>query len=228
MTRNSARWMAICSAAVVAGGCSDSSTHTTPFGPTADLRVAQTVWSATTVSVQVGSATAVPIAPGAVSAILKVPVGAQTVHFVPSGGTATGSTRDITFEEGKQYFIVAQDSSGVVVPTVLADTNAIPVPGKSKLRVVHSAALAPALDIWRRQPDYDTLVRVQFPFPYRAVSPYIQSDPGDWHVTVSHENLTDTLYASPTITVADGKLVTVVVIDSSAAGGVSALVIPDN
>jgi hypothetical protein len=114
------------------------------------------------------------------------------------------------------------------VPTVLADTNAIPVAGKSKLRVIHSASQAPAVDIWRRQPDFDTLVRVQFPFPYRAVSPYILSDPGDWHVTVSHENLTDTLYASGAITVADGKLVTVIVVDSSASGGITALIVPDN
>ncbi len=228
MTRRM-RWLiATGVAAGVIGGCSDYSSTSTGNGQTVDLRIAQTAWSAGSVRIKVGSSYSPAIPPGGVSGIIKVPAGAQSLQIQPTGGTAIGSTRSMTFEAGKQYFIVAQDSSGVVVPTVLADTNAIPVAGKSKLRVIHSAALAPAVDIWRRQPDYDTLIRVQFPFPYRAVSPYLLSDPGNWHVTVSHENLTDTLYASPTIVVGDGKVVTVVVIDSSAAGGIGALVIPDN
>jgi hypothetical protein len=207
--------------------CSDYG-NTTGLPTTADLRIAQTVWSATSLRVQVGSTLSPPILPGALSSVIKVPIGTQSVVIQTTGGTATGSTRSMTFEVGRSYLVVAQDSSGVAVPAVLADTGAAPVTGKSKLRVIHSAALAPAIDIWRRQPDYDTLIRVQFPFAYRAVSPYMLSDPGDWHITVSHENQTDTLFASAAVPVGDGKLVTVIVIDSSAAGGITSIVIADN
>ncbi|MEO8138098.1 MAG: DUF4397 domain-containing protein [Gemmatimonadota bacterium] len=209
-------------------GCSNYSSGPSGGGQTADLRIAQTVWSATSLRVRVGTTWSAPILPGSLSSVLKVPVGTQSLLIETTGGTATGSTQSQLFEAGKQYLLVAQDSAGIAVPSVLPDTGAAPVAGKSKLRVIHSAALAPAIDIWRRQPDYDTLVRVQFPFPYRAVSPYIQSDPGSWHITVSHENLTDTLYASGTLPIGAGKLVTVIVLDSSSSGGITAMVVPDN
>jgi Domain of unknown function (DUF4397) len=208
--------------------CSNYSSGPSGGGQTADLRIAQTVWSTTSLRVRVGSTWSAPVSPGALSSVFQVPVGTQSVLIETTGGSATGSTQTQIFEAGKQYLLVAQDSSGVAVPSVLPDTGAAPVAGKSKLRVIHSAALAPAVDIWRRQPDFDTLIRVQFPFPYRTVSPYLQSDPGDWHITVSHENQTDTLYASGAIPVGAGKLVTVIVLDSSSTGGVTAMVVADN
>jgi len=211
----------------VIAGCSDS-TSSSSGGPTANLRIAQTVRRATSVRVRVGTTWSEQMLPGVLSTVMKVPVGTQPVLFEPTGGTATGSTQQITFEAGRQYLIVAQDSLGVVVPSVLADTGAASVAGKSKLRVVHSAALAPPIDIWRSQPDYDTLIRVMFPFGYREESPYLQSDPGNWTVAVSHANVVDTLYRSPPIPVGAGKLVTVIVLDGSAAGGFTTMMIADN
>jgi hypothetical protein len=207
--------------------CSDG-TSSSLGGPTADLRVAQTVWSATAVRVRVGSTWSVQVQPGIVSTTLKIPAGTQSVAFEPIGGTATGSTQQLTFDAGRQYLLVTQDSLGVVVPSVLADTGAAPVPGKSKLRVLHSAALAPAIDIWRSQPDYDTLIRVMFPFGYRESSPYLLSDPGAWTVAVSHANVIDTLYRTSPIVVGSGKLVAVIVLDSSATGGFTTMVVADN
>ena len=211
-----------------ATGCRSDPALTNEFGPFAMLRVAQTAQNTASLRVRVGTSWSAQMLPGSLSGMFQIPVGTQSVLIETTGGSGTGSTRSMDFVDGQRYLLVALDSGGVVVPTVLADTGALPVAGKSKVRVIHSAALAPAIDVWRRQPDYDTLIRFQFPIPYRTVSPYFQSDPGDWHVTVSHENQQDTLYASPAIPVGDGKLVTVIVIDSSAAGGVSALVIADN
>jgi hypothetical protein len=208
-------------------GCGDATTGSSG-GPTADLRIAQTVWSTNAVRVRVGATWSAQVLPGILSTVLKVPAGTQSVMFEPIGGSATGSTQQMTFEAGRQYLLVTQDSLGVVVPSVIADTGAAPVPGKSKLRVIHSAALAPAIDIWRSQPDYDTLIRVMFPFGYRESSPYLQSDPGDWTVAVSHANVVDTLYRTTPINVGAGKLVTVIVLDSSSAGGFTTMVIADN
>ncbi len=217
--------LAVALGAVVS--CSDGMSNTTG-GLTADLRIAQTAWSTSAVRVRIGSTWSAQVQPGIVSAVLKIPAGAQSVTFEPVGGTATGSTQQLTFDAGREYLLVTQDSLGVIVPSVLADTGAAPVPGKSKLRVIHSAANAPAIDIWRSQPDYDTLIRVMFPFGYRESSPYLLSDPGNWSVAVSHANVVDTLYRTAPIMVGAGKLVTVIVLDSSAAGGYTTLVVADN
>ena len=198
------------------------------LGATADMRVVGALQSATTIHVIVDGDSLFAVAPGGVSATLPVPVGNRTVTLAPSGGTAIGSTWVMHFDEGQRYLLAASDSAGIAVPHVYGDTNAIPVAGKSKLRVIHAAGLAPPVDIWRTQPDFPTLIRVMFPFAFGAESPYLLSDPGDWSIVVTPEGQTDTLYATGSFTVGAGKLVTVVVMDSTASGGVSAVVVPDN
>jgi hypothetical protein len=110
------------------------------------------------------------------------------------------------------------------VPWDITDTNAIVPAGASKLRVAHFAASAPAVTIRRRQPDFDSLMTVMFPFAYRAVSAYLQSTPGYWSVVVSHENQSDTLAVSGSFYVGDGERRTVVLVDDP-AGGVGLLVL---
>ncbi len=123
-------------------------------------------------------------------------------------------------------FHVGGPGAGFVAVT---DNNGAPTTvGKSKVRFIHAAALAPAIDIWRTQPDWQTPIRVMFPFAYGAQSPYLQSDPGQWTTYVSPADQTDTLYAHPAFTVADGKRATVIIMDSSAAGGLTAIVVNED
>ena len=210
--------------------CSDSSTDegNGNGGATADLVAVQALQSAAAVRVTIGGDSILTLTPGVASAVVSIPAGTRSLQLQPSGGTAAGSTRTVTFEQGQRYLLVAADSSGVAIPSLLADTNAVPVAGKSKLRVIHAAGLAPPVDIWRTQPDWPALITIMLPFPFGATSPYLLSDPGDWSIVVTPEGQTDTLYATGSFTVGDGELVTVVVMDSTATGGISAIVIPDN
>jgi len=93
------------------------------------------------------------------------------------------------------------------------------------------ASAAAPISIWRTQPDYGTMIRVQFPFPYRAVSPYLQSTPGDWRVMVSSETnvpatvpMPDTLADSGPIAVGTGTSKTVVIVNA-VGGGVAVVVV---
>ncbi len=208
--------------------CSDYGSGTNYGGGSAILRIVQSAADPTAVQVRwKGQSIGTSLAPGGVSALLSVSSGTAALELNPTGG-GTASSRTVTFADGKRYTIIAQDSAGVVVPQVLDDTNAVVAAGKSKLRVIHSATQAPAIDIWRTQPDFQTLIQVMFPFAYQAASPYLESDPGDWSIVVTPEGQTDTLYSSGPINVGVGKLVTVVIIDNTAAGGINAVVIPDN
>jgi hypothetical protein len=84
-----------------------------------------------------------------------------------------------------EYTAVVIDSSTVLNPIALTDSGGIPAAGKTKLQVANFASLAGPIDVYRRQPDFDGLVDLMFPFDYRAVSGYVQSDPGDWQVLVA-------------------------------------------
>ncbi len=213
--------------ATLLGACSSGSE---PVLPPASglLRVVQAVGSSNSVAVRVDGTLLLTLAPGTVSAPTAVAEGHHTLTLTPTGGGTQASTHDIHVTDGASMTLVARDSAGIVVPSLLADTGAIVPAGKSKLRVMHAAVMAPAIDIYRLQPDFPDLVTVMFPFAYGAVSPYLQSDPGTWDIVVTPEGQPDTLHHSGGFTVADGKRVTVIVMDSSAAGGIISLVVADN
>ncbi len=216
--------------ALAAGLSACNSSTDSGGGPAATglFRVVQAVGSATSIAVRVDGNLLATLAAGSVSAPTAVAAGHHTLTLTPTGGGTQASTHDLHVTEGTSLTLVARDSAGFVVPAVLADTGAIVPAGKSKLRVMHAAALAPALDIYRSQPDFPSLVRVMFPFAYGAVSPYLQSDPGTWDIVVTPENQPDTLHHSGGFTVADGKRVTVIVMDLGAAGGITSIVVADN
>jgi hypothetical protein len=208
--------------------CSDYGSSTSYGGGSALLRIVQSAAAPTAVQVRwKGQPIGSSLAPGGVSALLNVSSGTAALELGPTGG-GTASSHTLTLADKGRYTIIAQDSSGVLVPQLLEDTNAIVAAGKSKLRVIHSATQAAAIDIWRTQPDFQTLITIMTPFNYQAASPYLESDPGEWSIVVTPQAQTDTLFTSGPINVGVGKLVTVVVIDSSVVGGIDAVVIHDN
>lgn len=154
--------------------------------------------------------------------------GGHSIEFrVVGSGVAT--TRTVTAVTGVARTLVLYDTTTGLASSILSDTGAVAPPGKSKLRVAHFAANAPALDIWRTQPDFQTPIRVQFPFPYQAVSPYLQSDVGDWRVMVSsaaagvNPPMPDTLANSGPIAIGTAETLTIVVVDKP-GGGVALVV----
>lgn len=194
-------------------------------GSTASVVVVSAAGRASSLRATIGGTQSPAIAPGG-SNTMTVPEGTRSYVLAVQGAGVTGSSGTIDLVAGQTYLLVAQDSQGTVVGSVVADTGALVPAGKSKLRVIHSAGLAPAIDVYRTQPDFPSLVSVMFPFDFGAVSPYLQSDPGTWTVVVTPDNSTDTLYASGPIVVPDGERVSVVLVDSTASGGISAVVLP--
>lgn len=150
-----------------------------------------------------------------VSEKLTVTPGAHTVRLRAVGD---GSSADlsVTMSAGSTLTTVASPSTGsALAASVLADSgSSVPV-GKSKLRVSHLSAGAPAVDIWRTQPDFATPIRVMLPFVYLATSPYLQSDPGSWEVFVTPAGSTAPLVSTGAIVVPSGHRMSVVLLDSA-------------
>ena len=99
----------------------------------------------------------------------------------------------------------------------LADTGAIPAPGTAKLQAVHLAAKAPAIYVWRQQPDFPTPVTFMFPHPYGMSTSYIQAPPGTWRslVTPAGGNSSANTLAHISITIAANQARRVAVLDSA-------------
>lgn len=214
------------SALCLVGACSDAESTAPREDPnaTARLRVIQGTSSAG-VDILVGNKLVLSgVALGQASSLASITPGTHMINVRRSGSTSVAGTQSLTVGAQDTATIILIDSSTVINPIVLTDTGATPAAGKSKMRVVHFATNAPAIDVWRTQPDYGTLIRVMFPFAYRAASSYLQSDPGDWNVVVTPEGQTTQLYSTGAFNIPAGQVRTVVLVDAP-GGGIKAVIV---
>jgi ABC-type glycerol-3-phosphate transport system substrate-binding protein len=171
-------------ASVVAACGSDS-----PAGPASGAHISVINGAPGAVRVVVDGTTRIEsLSAASVSTAIDVGSGSHTVELQAiAGGTLSGtSAMQVATAQSATAFVTAQrNGSGALVAGVVSDTGAVPADGMTKLSVINLAASAPALDVWRTQPDYTTPIRIMFPFPYGAQSEFVQSTPGIWEVIVT-------------------------------------------
>jgi len=196
-------------------------------GPaTAAIRVLHTVTAVPAVDVLVdGEVVVTALAAGAASAFLPVADGARSLAFRTTGTASAGPAHRVTLRVGDSITVLTIDSATVLNPWVLTDSGAVVPANRSKVRALHFAGAAPAIDIWRTQPDWPDPVTFMFPHGYREITPYVESDPGSWTVLVSTLQraggvpaLLDTLLITEGILVPAGASRTVIVLDAPGGG----------
>ena len=163
-------------------------------------------------TVLANAAYGVPTAPIALS------LGQHQVKAVPAGTAATAGGATVTLRAGDTTRVVVIGAPGALNPVALADTGATPVPGKGKLRVSHLAANAPAIDVYRTQPDFGTFVKFMDPFPYQASTPFIESTPGNWVIRVTKKGTDEVLAESGPIRVDALWIRTILLLDTPDGG----------
>jgi len=207
-------------------GCGVKST-VSPEELHAYLRVVNTASAGQSIDVLVLGNVVVPsLAAGSVSAVVGIPAGQQAVTFRSAGSSGPSVGTAVTFDAGDTTTLLAVDSNSVINPWVLTDTGKTVAAGRSKLRVVHFAASAPAVLFFRTQPDFPSPTAVMFPFAYRSASPYLESTPGDWTVLMASERYSspgqpivrDTLFLTGKIAVPAGAARTVIFMDAPGGG----------
>lgn len=179
--------LALLAATAIVGACTTEG----PAGPAAGsgARISVINGAPGAVRVVVDGATRIDsLSAASISAAIDVGAGSHTVQLQAiAGGALSGtSAMQVTTTQAASAFVTAQrNGSGALVAGVVSDTGAVPAAGMTKLSVINLAASAPALDVWRTQPDYSTPIRIMFPFPYGAQSEFVQSTPGAWEVIVT-------------------------------------------
>lgn len=169
----------------VAGCGSDEGTPPGPTGDDASLRVVNVSPGPVDVAVD-GRIVQRGLFVNALSERIGLAAGERAVELRLAAAPATRQAVTLEVREGRSYLVSATVApSGSLGAEV--DTGATPIPGKSKLRILHMARNAPPLDVWRTQPDFMTPTRIQFPFPYGSKSPFLEGDPGAWEVWVTPE-----------------------------------------
>jgi hypothetical protein len=205
------RTLAFVIAALAATACSSDVAE--PVVGSSEFRVINATQGPVDVLVD-GQAAVRGLRAASLSTNLRIGSGSHQVRLTSSTGATTTLTVDGS--PGRALTtVVYPDTALRITAAVLQDTGAVVPAGKSKLRVVHMAANVGPIDIWRTQPDFPTPVLVMFPFVYRAMSSYIQSDPGSWEVWVTPVGSNTRLATTGPITVPSGERRTVVLLDSA-------------
>lgn len=212
-------------------GCDDDATPTAPIQE-ARVRVLHASPDAPSVDVLVDGEVVLTNVPfRAASSYLTVPAGARNLRV---RATANPSLVVIdvtpTLAASTDYTVIARNLVASIEPWLLTDDNAAPATGQVKLRLVHSAPGAPAVDIYVTAPGADlgvstpTLTDV----PYAAASNYLAVPAGTYQVRICPANTTTVAIDSGALTLTAGQIRTAVAVDNPGGGSpFGAVVLPD-
>jgi len=207
-------------AVVALAACSDD-TSGPDQGPNTDgrLQVVPGVAALAAVDVIVDGQTKLSNAPyGVPSSTIALSLGQHQVKVVPVGTAASVGGTTVTLRSNDTTRVVVIGTPTAMTPITLGDTGAVPVPGKGKLRVSHLAANAPAIDVYRTQPDFAQFVKFMDPFPFQSSSSFIESTPGNWVIRVTAKGSTQVLAESAPIRVDALWIRTVLLLDAPGGG----------
>jgi hypothetical protein len=208
-------------ASALSAACSDDDDNTGPEGE-ARVRVVHASPDAPDVDVLVDDAEALADVPYlAASDYLDLPSGERNLKVNAAGTSTTVIDADVTLVDGTDYTVIASGLVASIAPIVLEDDNSAPAAGNAKVRAIHGAPGAPAVDIYITAPGADlagetpALSGVDF----GDVSGYIEAPAGDYQVRVTPAGSTTVVIDSGTLTLASGQIRTAVAVDAAGGGG---------
>ena len=215
-----ARTLWLLPALLTAAACSDDPSGPATTGNTdGRLQVVPGVAAVASVDVVVdGQTRLTSVAYGVPSSPIALSLGQHQVKVVPAGTAPSQGGTTVTLRAGDTTRVVVTGTPTALTPVALGDTGATPVPGKGKLRVIHLAANAPAIDVYRTQPDFSTFVKFMDPFPFEAKTPFVESTPGNWVIRVTPKGGAQVLAESAPIRVDALWIRTVLLLDAPNGG----------
>lgn len=155
------------------------------------------------------------------------PAGSHTLTLQPVG-PGVAISKPLTLSAGAVNTIAAvRSTTGALASAELDDTNSVVPAGATKVRVLHLAPNAGALQVYRTQPDFPQPVQWQFPFTYQPdptslSAPFVQSTVGTWEIHVWQTPADSTGWSTAPIKVVlplqSGEKRTVLILDKTGGG----------
>ena len=216
-----ARSLWLIPAVIALAACSDDAIGPDNSGGNTDgrLQVVPGVAAIAAVDVVVDGQTRLSNVPyGVPSSTMALALGQHQVKVVPAGTAPSAGGTTVTLRAGDTTRVVVVGTPTAMTPVALGDTGAAAVPGKGKLRVSHLAANAPAIDVYRTQPDFAQFVTFMTPFNYNTSTPFIESTPGNWVIRVTARGTQQVLAESTPIRVDALWVRTVLLLDAPNGG----------
>jgi hypothetical protein len=166
----------------------------------------------------------------AASDYLEVPPGQRNLKVNAAGTATTVIDADVTLTDGTDYTVIAAGPVSGIAPIVLQDDNSAPAAGNVKVRAIHGAPSAPAVDIYITAPGAD--IQAETPaltgVEFGDVADYIEAPAGDYQVRVTPTGTKTVVIDSGTLTLASGQVRTAIAVDAAGGGApFDLLLLPD-
>ena len=206
-------------ATALTAACSDDD-NTAPDGE-ARVRVVHASPDAPDVDVLVDDAEVLGDVPYlTASDYLDVPAGDHNLKVNAAGSPTTVIDADVSLADGTDYTVIASGLVAAIEPIVLEDDNSQPAAGTARVRAIHGAPSAPAVDIYVTAPGVDleaetpALDNVEF----GDVADYIDAPVGDYQVRVTPAGTKTVVIDSGTLTLESGQVRTAIAVDAAGGG----------
>jgi uncharacterized protein DUF4397 len=207
-------------AGALTAACSDDDDNTGPEGE-ARVRVVHASPDAPNVDVLVDDAEVLSDVPYlTVSDYLDVPAGDQTLKVNAVGTATTVIDADVSLVDGTDYTVIASGLVEALEPIVLQDDNSAPTAGNARVRAIHGAPGAPAVDIYVTAPgaDLETTIPLLANVEFGDVADYIEAPAGDYQVRVTPAGTKTVVIDSGTLTLSSGQVRTTIAVDAAGGG----------
>jgi hypothetical protein len=207
-------------AAALSAACGDDDDNTGPDGE-ARVRVVHASPDAPDVDVLVDDSEVLGDVPYlAASDYLELPAGEHNVKVNAAGTATTAIDADLTLTDGIDYTVIASGLVADIEPLVLEDDNSAPAAGNARVRAIHGAPGAPAVDIYVTAPGTELeeetpiLVGVEF----GDVADYVEVPAGDYQVRVTPTGVKLAVIDSGTLSLVAGQVRTAIAVDNAGGG----------
>ncbi|HWN19623.1 MAG TPA: DUF4397 domain-containing protein [Gemmatimonadales bacterium] len=207
-------------AGTLTAACSDDDDNTGPEGE-ARVRVVHASPDAPDVDVLVDDAEVLGDVPYlTASDYLDVPAGNLNLMVNAAGTATTVVDADLSLVDGTDYTVIATGLAEAIEPIVLQDDNSAPASGNARVRAIHGAPGAPAVDIYVTAPgaDLETTIPLLANVEFGDVADYIEAPAGDYQVRVTPTGTKTVVIDSGTLTLSSGQVRTAIAVDAAGGG----------
>jgi hypothetical protein len=207
-------------ASALTAACDDDDNGTGPEGE-ARIRVVHASPDAPPVDVLLDDAEVLSDVPYlAASEYLETTAGDHNLKVNAAGTTTTVIDADATLADGTDYTVIASGLVAAIEPIVLEDDNSAPAAGNVRVRAIHGAPSAPAVDVYVTAPgaDLNAATPVLTNVAFGDVAEYLEVPAGDYQVRVTPAGTKTVAIDSGTLTLASGQVRTAIAVDAPGGG----------
>jgi hypothetical protein len=217
-------------ARALTAACSDDDNDTGPEGQ-ARLRVVHASPDAPAVDVLVDDAAALSnVEYLTASDYVELADGAHNVKVNAAGTSTTVIDADVDLADGTDYTVIASGLLDAIQPIVLEDDNSTPAAGTARVRAIHGAPSAPAVDVYVTAPgaDLEAASPALSNVAFGAVADYLEVPAGDYQVRVTPAGTKTVVIDSGALTLTSGQVRTAIAVDAPGGGAPFDLLILDD